>query len=230
MDAHRDLAVKVAGELGARDDVLAVLIGGSVARGEHLAASDVDLLVVTDERTSLPVSRRTVRDGLLVEWIARTEDAWLARFDRPRTSWLFAFLEGEAVHDSGPARRLAAQARAVLETYRTSAGLRQELASSLWHGQAKLDRAASADDAREQGFWASAFTETVVDALFAIHDVPRPAGSRRMAYLHRVPLSASEGRLLDVLLTARAPERFRALRTLVAHVRAELGEPDLELP
>ncbi|GAA3446838.1 nucleotidyltransferase domain-containing protein [Planomonospora venezuelensis] len=230
MDPHRELAAEVAGELGARDDVLAVLIGGSVARGEHLAASDVDLLVVTGEQTSLPVSRRTVRGGLLVEWIARTEDAWLARFDRPRTSWLFAFLEGEVMYDSGPAERLAAQARVVLETYRTSAELRQNLASLLWHGQAKLDRAARLDDAREQGFWASVFTETVIDALFAIHDVPRAAGSRRMAYLHRVPLSASEKRLLDTLLTARASERFRALRRLVAHVRAELGEPDLELP
>ncbi|MBG0830712.1 nucleotidyltransferase domain-containing protein [Planomonospora sp. ID67723] len=230
MDLHHALAVRAAGELAARDDVLAVLIGGSVARREHRPTSDVDLLVVTAEQTSLPVSRRTVRDGLLVEWIARTEAAWLARFDRARTSWLFAFLEGEVVHDSGPAERLAARARAVLETYRTSVEARQNLASLLWHGQAKLDRAAESGDVREQGFWSSICVETVVDALYAIHDVPRTAGSRRMAHLRMVPLTEHEEDLLDALLTAPARERFQALRHLMAHLRSALGEPDLELP
>lgn len=69
-----------------------------------------------------------------------------------------------------------------------------------------------------------------MDALYAIHHVPLPAGSRRMAYLHLVPLTEHERQLLDTLLTADAPARLDAVRQLVAPLRAALGEPGLEQP
>jgi predicted nucleotidyltransferase len=136
MDRHREIAERVGAALAERDDVLAVLIAGSVCRGEHVATSDVDLLVVTTEDSSLEVAPRRLVDGLLVEWIARPEPDWLARFDRPKTSWLYSFLEAEVLMDSGPAGRLVTAARDVLASYRTSAELRRLLATTLWHGQA----------------------------------------------------------------------------------------------
>ncbi len=78
MDRHREIAERVGAALAERDDVLAVLIAGSVCRGEHVATSDVDLLVVTTEDSSLEVAPRRLVDGLLVEWIARPEPDWLA--------------------------------------------------------------------------------------------------------------------------------------------------------
>jgi predicted nucleotidyltransferase len=228
MDLHREIAVRVGSELAARDDVLAVLLSGSVCRGEHVPTSDIDLLVVTTEDSSLETGPRRLVDGLLVEWVARPEEEWRARFDRPKTSWLYSFLEAEILMDSGPAGRLVKVGRRVLETYRTSAELRELLATDLWHGQAKLDRTQATGEPRELGFWAGLFVEAVLDGLYAVHDVPLPAGARRLAYLHLVPLTATESVLVDVMLTGTTTRRFEATRDLVARLRRELGPPDHE--
>jgi predicted nucleotidyltransferase len=228
MDLHREVAGRVGAALAERDDVLAVLIAGSVCRGEHVATSDVDLLVVTTEDSRLEVGPRRLVDGLLVEWIARAEAEWLTRFDRPKTSWLYSFLEAEVLMDSGPAGRLVTAARKVLETYRTSAELRELLATVLWHGQAKLDRAQAAGTSRELGYWAAVCVESVLDGLYAVRDVPLPAGARRLAYLHLVPLTEDEDTLIDAMLTGSPAERFEAIRFLTAQLRTELGPADHE--
>ena len=225
-DLHGVVASRAAGELAERSDVLAVMIAGSVARGEHVASSDVDLLVVTSEDAELQTSERSLVDGLLVEWIARPEAVWLSRFDRPKTSWLYAFLDARIVSDSGPAARLQAAARDLLSTYRTSAKLRELLATWLWHGQAKLDRARRTGDLTVRGYWAALFVETVVDGLYAVHDVPLPAGARRLEYLHLVPLTSGESDLLDSMLTGDTDRRFEATCALVASLRQQLGAPD----
>jgi predicted nucleotidyltransferase len=234
VDSHREIAERVGSRLAERDDVLAVLLSGSVCRGEHVATSDIDLLVVTTEDSSLEVGPRRLIDGLLVEWVARPEAEWRGRFDRPKTSWLYAFLEAEVLMDAGPAARLVEAARRVLETYRTSAELRELLATNLWHGQAKLDRARAAGDPRELGFWAGMLVEPVLDGLYAVHDVPLPAGARRLAYLYLVPLAEDEAAhapaLLDAMLTGTPPGRFAAAYDLLARLRKQLGPTDHERP
>ncbi|MEV0186364.1 nucleotidyltransferase domain-containing protein [Streptomyces sp. NPDC050625] len=228
MDLHRKIAERVATGLAGRDDVLAVLLSGSVCRGEHVATSDIDLLVVTTEDSSLELAPRQLVDGLLVEWIARPEAQWLTRFDRPKTSWLYSFLEAEVLVDRGPAVRLAEAARRLLATYRTSAELRELIATHLWHSQAKLDRAQASGDPRELGFWAALSVEWILYGLYAVHDVPLPAGSRLLAYLHLIPLSADEDTLAEAMLTGSSPERLQAARDLVARLRRELGPADHE--
>lgn len=225
MTKHRDIAAEAAEVLARRDDVYAVLLGGSVARGEHQTSSDIDLLIVGDDTFDLPV--RQTHGGLLVERIAHTERAWVDRFDRPKTSWLYAFLEATVLYDRGPAQRLRHEARTVQASYRASTELRSLLATFLWHGQAKLDRVRP-EDARSQGFWSAIFVETIIDALYTVHHVPLPAGSRRMAYLSLVPMTANELRDLDALLTGSTAHRFEAAIRLVKSLRSQLGPADHE--
>ena len=227
MDHHREVAERIGLELADRDDVLAVLLGGSVGRGEHLATSDVDLAVVTTEDASLEGSRRLV-DGLLVECGAFSEAGWLARFDRPKTSWLYSFLEAVVLVDTGPADRLVRAAQELLTTYRTPTELRELLATFLWHCQAKLDRAAAASRARDLGFWAAFCTGTVLDGLYAVHDVPLPSGARRLAYLHLLPLSTDDDALIEQMLTGDPATRLEATRILVTDLRRTLGPADHE--
>lgn len=228
MDLHRTIAEREGARLAARDDVLAVLLAGSVCRGEHMPTSDVDLLVVTTDGATPGVGTRRPVDGLLVESIARTEAEWLARFDRPKTSWLYSFLEAEILMDQGPGTRLVTAAKATPSSYQTPAALRELLATFLWHSQAKLDRAAGRDQPQELGFWSTLCTGTVLDSLYAVHDVPLPAGARRLAYLPLVPLTEREHALVDEMLAGSAKERFEATRTLVAQLRASLGPADHE--
>lgn len=222
---HRLVAAQMAQELGHRRDVEAVLLAGSVARDEHLATSDLDLLVVGPEADTLPV--RVMIDGLLVERISHTEAGWLQRLDRPQTSWLYAFSEATPLLDRGAGGRLRDAADQVRRSYWADTALRSRLATSLWHGQAKLDRAVEGDE-RSQGFWASLMVETLIDALYTIHHVPLPAGSRRLEHLHEVPLSAEDEASLDCVLTGSPTARISAAIILTNSLRGRLGPADHE--
>ena len=226
-DRHRAVADAVAEELAERPDVLTVMISGSVARDVHTPASDVDLTVVVCDGAETATSR-ALRDGILVEVAAFTEEGWLARFDRPKTSWLWHLLDSVVVYDTGPGERLRVAAEATRVQYRTAPELLGRLAVELWHHQGKLDRAARSTDQMEEALSAALSTPTLLDALYAVHDVPLPPGSRRLELLHRVSLSEKERRLVERLLTTDPASRLEAARTLSAHVRTRLGEPDLE--
>ena len=81
-----------------------------------------------------------------------------------------------------------------------------------------------------QGLWASLMVETLIDGLYTVHDVPLPAGSRRLEHLAAVPLTDSEQALLQQLLTGSARVRLQAAATLGDRLRAQLGPADHETP
>jgi hypothetical protein len=83
-------------------------------------------------------------------------------------------------------------------------------------------------DSREQGFWASIGTPSLLDGLYAVHDVPLPAGSRRLSYLHLVNLDVEEQAWITQLLTGGPTERLLSAASLAERLREELGSPDLE--
>lgn len=222
---HRRVALAHAERLRGRDDIRAVLLGGSVARGNHCASSDIDLLIVGPEVDELQVR---VMDGeLLVERISHSEPQWRLRLDRPRTSWLYALLDAEVLYDDGSAARLREASAATLRTYRASPELRERLATMLWHGQAKLARAA---DDRSRGLWSALFVETILDGLYTVYDIPLPAGARRLEHLHLVPLDTTEQALVTDLLTGDTDRRFAATTELTADLRSRLGPADHERP
>lgn len=226
LDRHHVVADRVARELTSRTTVQAVLLAGSLARNEHLITSDIDLLVV-DSVTDEPL-RRTMVDGVLVETITHTGSGWIARFQRPTSSWLYAFLDARVLYEvDRTGQWMKQEAEQSRRTYTAPAELRRQLATMLWHGQAKLARAAREDE-QTQGFWAAICVDTVLDGLYTIHNVPVPAGSRRMAYLDSVPLLAEERQLLRQYLTGTTAERFRALTQLTAYLRKRLGPAEHE--
>lgn len=184
----------------------------------------MDLLVVA-EHSDLPV--RIVVDGVLLERIVHSEAGWMERLDRPRTSWAYAIQEAIPLFDRGAGKRLRAAADIALTNYRASDSLRSLLSTNLWHGQAKVERALDADE-MTHGLWASLLVETLIDALYTVHDVPLPAGSRRLEHLAEVPLTGSEQALLQQLLAGSARARLQAAATLGSRLRAQLGPADHE--
>ena len=207
--------------------MLALILVGSVARGEEQDASDVDLLAVSAGDATDSLSSRLLRNGYLVEIWAKTEAAWAQRFESARPMWTYAFLEGDVVYDTGPAARLRAAAQQAYAGYRTPAEVRQELATSLSHGRPKLQRALRAD-AEHAGYWASVFLPGILDGLYAAHDRPRPPGSRRLDYLHTLALSHEERHHVSVSCTGAPDQRLAAIAVLYETLSQRLGPPDLE--
>ena len=228
MKDFRAVALAVASEAVQRREVVAALLSGSIARGDAVPSSDVDLVFVTVPGVDLVGLRREVRDGVLVETVSHSEPEWRERFNRPNPRWIYAFLEAQVVHDdAGAADALIAEAADVRKRYRTPTSVLDELALGFWHGQAKLDRALASDDPCVRGYQASVAVDWIIDALFAAHDTPLPPASRRLDYLASVPLDREVDQNWSVLLTGDVETRLHAAAALIGWLRAILPEPDL---
>lgn len=224
----RAVALAVAAEAVQRRQVIAVLLSGSIARGDAVPCSDVDLVFITIPGVDPVGLRREVRDGVLVETVSHSEPEWRERFNRPNPRWIYAFLEAQIVHDdTGTAGALIAEAADARKRYRTPTSVLDELALGFWHGQAKLDRALASDDPRVRGYQASIAVDWIIDALFAVHDAPLPPASRRLDYLASVPLDQEVDRNWSMLLTGDMETRLLAAAALIGWLRAILPEPDL---
>lgn len=227
MSDFRAVATAAAIAAAERGDVLAVLLGGSVARGDAVATSDVDLIIVATPSSELVGVRRVFMEDVLVETVAHSVAGWRERFGRPSPRWLYAFLEAEVLHDSGIAQELIAAAREALTRYRTPQSVLEELAVEFWHGQAKVDRALASADPAVRGYQASLAVDWIIDSLFAVHNAPVPAASRRLDYLAGVDLEPDIERLWIALLTGNADARLDAAAKLVCWLRSRLPEPNL---
>jgi predicted nucleotidyltransferase len=224
----RAIATSVAAEAIERRDAIAVLLTGSVARGDAVASSDVDLIFVTAPGVDLAGMRRELRDDVLVETVARSEAEWRERFRRPTPRWVYAFVEAEVLFDSGVAARLISDANDVKTGYLTPMSVLDDLAVGLWHGQGKLDRALASNDPVVRGYHAAVAVDWIIDALFAVHDIPLPAVSRRLDYLADVPLDPGVARDWSILLTGGVNERLETVATLIGWLRERLPEPELD--
>lgn len=230
MKDRRSVALAAAAEAVEGCEAVATLLSGSIARGDAVASSDVDLLLVTVDGAESGM-RREVREGVLVERVAYSEAEWRERFSRPTPRWLYAFLEAQILHDdSGIARRLISQAADARSSYRTPSGLLHAIAVEFWHGQAKLDRALTSPDPLARGYQASVAVDWIIDALFAVHHTPLPSASRRLHYLAGISLEPEVERNWSVLLTGDVDARLLASASLIAWLRAKLPTPRLDAP
>ncbi len=224
---HREIARAVADELAERQDVRAVLLVGSAARGDAVDESDVDLLTVLSRNGDAQPMLRTRRDGVLVEVFGHSEAGWEERFRRPRPMWIYAFLEAEVLYDTGPAARLRRCARSEYDAYETSDELRTELVALLEHGETRLRRARR-DGGEHAGYCAALLLAGILDALYAAHDRPQPAASRRLELLHTLPLSTEQRHRVRVSCTGLPEERISAIASLHKTLTQQLAPADLE--
>ncbi|MFB9777800.1 nucleotidyltransferase domain-containing protein [Brevibacterium otitidis] len=219
---HEGLARREAIRLADSPGVVAVLLAGSVARGEHACCSDVDILVVGPPQGVLEPTR--VMGGVSVERLCNTPDEWKLRFNRVGTSWLYEFLDVVVLYDpDGVGRQLQLEAARVLHQYCTPKEQRANLRRELIHGVAKLDRARLSGESAWAGFWAALPVFTLLSGLFALHDVPLPGASRMMRELPRVGLSEWESGHVGQLLTGDTEQRLAAAQALCDYLIEALG-------
>ncbi len=212
----------MADDLAGRQDVLAVLLTGSAARGDEVDTSDVDLLTVLSRDVSGHPMLRAVRDGVVVEAFGKSEARWKERFCSARPMWIYSFLEAEVLYDSGSAGRLRRLAQSAYDGYETSAELRKELAALLRHGEPKLRRVVRAVG-EQAGYCAALFLPGILDGLYAVHQRPQPAGSRRLDLLHTLPLSDEERHHVRVSCTGSPEQRVSAIAALHEMLTRQLG-------
>jgi hypothetical protein len=226
--AGSDVIAGVAQGLQAEGARGALLIG-STARRTATAASDCDILVVRSEDSARPDFERSLHGDVLVEIVAKDEPGWCEHLRGLRPRWVYSFLDGgEVLFDDGSVARLLALSEEVFRTFVTPDEVRQELATLLWHGRAKVERAALSSDPVQAAYWAALLLPTLIDALLGLANRPTVPGSRRLDVLDTISLSEGDRAALTMTMMGLPYERVRAARELAESLLLRLGDPDLE--
>lgn len=207
---HARLAEAAVGRWSADDDVIGVLLQGSVARGDAHPGSDLDLFVLLRPGASRPFAAETV-DGILVE--THFADAAGARERMERAPMLaYGFVRGRVLFDpTGEVDRLMNHAAGVLAAYRPREDEVRGVAHWLRSARMKIAAALEAGDARRAAFVAGTTTWKILEGLWAVNARPVPPSGAVFAELPALDRGPADWNLVfDRLLLANAEERGRA--------------------
>ena len=202
-------------ELDRDERVTGVLLAGSLARGDALPGSDVDLVVLVAD--GVPTEFRAERrDGTLIERSYQNEAVAREQL-AAQPMRVYTCLDGRILRDdTGGLLRLTAQARGQLATYRTSPKEREDLAYWLRSAQDKIHAALAAGDVLRAAYWTSTTSWKLLEGLWAAHDRPMPPGGSVWAHLDDLrSLTPELVRHLHVLFLGEAAARSAAMVTLV---------------
>lgn len=142
--AHRQALETVLRDADADSDVCGVLVCGSIARGDALPGSDLDVRVfLHDDASERAFNARDI-GGIWVEITARTVAKAQARLQE-RPIEVYPYLEAVVLRDEGGAvQMLVQQARAIYDFYRATDADRDEWRYWLQSTERKLHAAQSA--------------------------------------------------------------------------------------
>ncbi len=197
-------------------EVAAFAICGSVARGDALPGSDLDLVVVLGDGAADRPFAAEETAGLHVETKSMTEASARARMDRNPME-IYAFLDGRAVDDAcGAFAGLQADARR-----RFAALARSDIAAVLGWMAAIARKLRAGDDPFGAAYVAGASLWPLLDAVWAVNGKPTPPEGA--VWAHPPDLDVAPPRAwLDELVIGDARVRSEAARRLADWVLERL--------
>ncbi|MFB6723411.1 nucleotidyltransferase domain-containing protein [Kribbella sp. NPDC056345] len=205
------------------DEVVGVLLTGSLARGDALPGTDVDLRVILGDGMSRPALHE-VRGGVPVEWgYADERSARDALKKAPMH--VYAYLDGRILHDpEGVLARLRQHAQERFEGYRVSDAERAELAANLRYPAEKIRIAMAGGDLLKAAFVTATTSWYLMEGLWAASDRPLPPNSSVRPHLGDLAGPPEVEKLYGELFVADVERRVEVALSLYDWVLGELGE------
>lgn len=222
LEPHRTLLRAAVQEATHDEEVVGLLLTGSVGRGDALPGTDLDLVLILAEGCSRPFRREMV-DGILVE---RTHldapSAWMQLDGHPMV--VYGYLDGRILYDPQNAlERLRLHARARLEAYETPPQHRQETAFLLRCSRDKMRVALGGGDLLKAAYVAGTSSWQIIEGLWAANDLPVPPNSSVRPHLP--DLSKGPPKVQQTyrdLFLADAARRVRVALELIDWILVEL--------
>lgn len=224
-DLHRRLLRESLDDLLRDRRVTAVLLTGSLARGDALPSSDLDLHVLLRSGT-LPSFSSEIRGGVLIERKAADFETLRTRIDNGPME-VYSYLDGRILHDpEKQLERLCVIARNRFTAYRSAPQERREIAYWLRSASGKIVGAREAGDKLKAGYLTATTSWKILEGLWAANDKPMPPSGAVWAHLHELtddpkPLTC----WLHKLFCGDTEERTKAAIVLARRVVALLEAP-----
>jgi predicted nucleotidyltransferase len=158
------------------DQVVGVLLTGSLARGDALPGTDIDLRFVLSDGLSVS-DRRERRDGVLVE-SSYADEASTRQLIETYPMNVYAYLDGRILDDpQGALGRLRQQAQHRFDSYRTPDDEKSRIAFLLECSHDKIRVAMSGGDLLKAAFATGTASWQIMVGLWAANDRPLPPSS-----------------------------------------------------
>jgi hypothetical protein len=170
---HQTLLQEIIDEASQQPDIIGILLTGSVARGDALPGSDLDLRFLLTPGSSRPFSTEW-RQGILVErGYADISKARRKLESNPME--IYGYLDGHILFDpQGVLADLREQARQRFAAYRVPDDERREIAHWLLSSRIKLTAALAARDTLKAAYLASTVSWQLLQGLWAANEKPVP--------------------------------------------------------
>jgi hypothetical protein len=168
---HRELLEKLTREAQADEDVIGLLLAGSLARGDAYPTSDVDFYFLLKDGCTRPF-QADMWQGILVERSYMDFERARAKIEQnPMT--IYTFLDGPILCDrDGSVRRLAEIAHNRLMTYVVSAEECSSLAHWLTSARVKVVAARDAGDELKAAYVVATTSWELLKRLWAVNQKP----------------------------------------------------------
>lgn len=185
-ETHRCLLQAVLDRALRDDEVIGVLLTGSVARGDAYPGSDLDVFMLLRDGCSRPFQSE-VRQGIIVECGYADVDRARAKIER-NPMRVYAYLDGRILYDpEGWLDQLVDLARACLEGYEMSGEQRCGIAYWLESARHKMIAAQEAGDRLQAAYVASTTSWKILEGLWAVNDMPVPSSGAVRAHIRDLP-------------------------------------------
>lgn len=173
---YGELVDELVEEARADEAVAGVLLTGSLARGDALPGTDIDLRYVLADGVER-AARSETRDGVLVEQgFANAEAARVTLEANPMH--VYAYLDGRILYDPlGLLAELGALAERRFQSYRTPAAEKARIAFLLGCSRDKIDVAREGGDLLKAAFVTGTSSWGIIEGLWAANDRPLPPNS-----------------------------------------------------
>ena len=177
---HQELLKKIIPELRVDNSITAVMLMGSVAAETENENSDLNLFIL-GSKSKL---QSDIVDNIMVEYLYVTPEVAQSKLDKTGTE-VYHYLGSKIIYDlDGKLIKLMRSAMNKYKKYKTNDKEKIELRHWLYSAKSKINSAISQQDVLKTDYITAAATEKIIEAVFAINDVPYPPISRM---LYEVP-------------------------------------------
>lgn len=222
LEPHRTLLRAAVDEATHDGDVIGLLLTGSLARGDALPGTDLDLVVILAESCRRPF-RREVVNGILVECTYVDASSARQQLDA-HPMRIYGYLDGQILYDPEKIlERLRLHARDRLKAYETPTATRDETSFLLRCSRDKMRVALGGRDLLKAAYVAGTSSWKIIEGLWAANDLPVPPNSSVRAHLRDLSKGPPEveRRYRDLFL-GEASQRVQVALQLIDWILIQL--------
>lgn len=173
---HQEIIKNIIPELKADTTITGVMLMGSVALGTEYPTSDLNLYLLGNKNNI----KTDLIDDIYVEYFYITQETAQSRLDKSGTE-VYHYLGSKIIYDlDGRLIKLIQSAMSKYKNYKVNEKDKAELRHWLYSTRIKIDTAINNKNDLKADFITAVSSWKIIEAVFAINDVPLPPEGRVM--------------------------------------------------